>query len=279
MLVPYRNTTLILTFVSLLLVEASEGASPSLSELSGTSLSLGGAYVTAGEDLDAYRGNPALLATRAGKNSFGGNWQKLPSAGSSWQIAATDGKRRVINGLHFNWWEQGSSEKLSFSFGGAYKTSYGVAGVTTSLIRVKGIEDIKGWKFTTAAGILTPAFHGLSIGVSLKNVLDRVENKVMPPELAMGLRFEHRLVFVHLHTDRRFSIPNQDWNFSTGIEVLMQQFFSLRGGYRFDRSKGDSYFSVGAGLKAPRADLSGFFMQTTKGDKARGFGFQALFLF
>jgi hypothetical protein len=243
------------------------------------SLMLSGAYSTGGLDMDAFRGNPAVMAYRFGQSGFGGGWQKNPSAGSSWQVAMIDGARSLVNGLHFQWWEQGSVERKGFTLGGAYRTPYGTAGLSSSLLHFSGFPKGNGWHLTTAAGILTPALHGLTLGISVKNLIDRAEKTLLPPELAMGINFHQEFFGLHFQADRRFAIDDAEWSFSTAGEVVMREFFALKGGYRFERSADPSFYSLGLGIIAPKIDLSAVITRSTGAQARWGYGFHCLFLF
>lgn len=241
-----------------------------------------GAAAASARGIDAFSTNPAGLAANYGFGVFGGNYFDLTEGRSSWGIGIIDGRKAVIGGFHFQWYEQDQLERQAYDIAAVYRTTYGAAGVSLNIYRFQDLPENKknGWKVSQTAGILVPVFYGLTLGAYGQSFLDNIESELQPPFLAMGAAYEKpQLVRVSFQADRRFDLAGEKWNYSIGGDLIAKEFFIARGGYRFDRTNKRSFWSVGGGLEAPKLHAQGFFMKTTQGSAETGWGIEVSFIF
>lgn len=240
----------------------------------------GGATVASAFNDDAFLNNPAGLVRYYGNGAMGGYWMDLPEGQEKWNVHLIDGKRNVVGGLSFDWTELGGVRRMGISPGAAYKTDYGSFGVSMNIFEFKGLGEDNGWAFSETMGVFVPIGGGAAIAASINSFLDSTEDTIIPPELRTGFLYRKENLFLFsFQADRRFEVPNQDWNYSFGVDLLVKEFYAIRGGYRMENTddKG-SFWSVGAVLKAPKMEIGGFYTKLMD-RSSDGFGFSTSLLF
>jgi hypothetical protein len=239
-----------------------------------TTFSLGGASSASASDHDSFLNNPAGLVYYERKYSLGGYWLNAPRDQTSFSASTIDGnKGALVSGFHFSSTEFGMAKRYSYTLGFAYRTPYGSAGVSTEALDFSGVSAGKGWHFTGTAGILVPVAYRISLGASVKSLVDREQNSQIPPSVKLAIMYSvPETLRVAFDADRRFSIPDQDWNYSVGGDYLFNEYLNVRGGYHWNNSTDYSFWSTGLGIVAPKVDIIGFYMKTTSGPKSTGFG-------
>ncbi len=221
---------------------------------------------------DAISTNPAGLMYLQGVSSIGGEWSDPPGNGRKWSASIIDGSSDIIGGLRFSWtnWKPASRQQYQFAL--AYKTPWVVAGVSGEIAQMRNVSSNKGWHFTNGLGVLIPLHAGLTVGAFSKSLLDMAKDSVFPPAIHLGIMYAKVKSFrVGFDADRLFQTPGADWNYSTGAEFLLREFFVIRGGFHWDAESGQNYWAVGGGMLAPKIDLVGSFVQTTANPIASGF--------
>ena len=235
----------------------------------------GGASVASALDHDAFTTNPAGLIRFYGQSSIAGSWGRWILNENKWSASMVDGTRAVVGGLQFNWADKDDIRRFSYNTGVAYNTNYGAAGVSMNIYDFSGLIEHNGWGVSQTAGILIPIGYGFMIGAAGKAFVDRMNDNLVPPMLSTGISYRgFGAVQFNFQADRRFSVPDQDWNFSFGGDVITKKFYSVHGGYRYDRSREESFWSTGLSLEAPKIKIAGVY---TRGvgpqDGDDGFGF------
>lgn len=121
---------------------------------------------------------------------------------------------------------------------------------------------------------------GLTLGVYGKNFFDQAPDTEFPPSFYAGITYTFKdTVNVTAETSRHFEILGQDWNLSSSTEVIMKEYYLVRGGYYWSRSLGeDTFWAVGGGVRAQKLDTIFAFTQTTEDSKA-GYSFELSFKF
>ena len=233
------------------------------------------------QGLEAFSNNPAGLVRQLGRASFGGQYLNLPGNGSSWSLGLIDGLQEVIGGFNFQYHDQSPYSRQSYQLGAAYNTSYGAAGVTANIYRFAGSgAPDKGWKVSQSVGLLIPLGFGFQIGGFGQAFFDNIKASLQAPRMALGAAYDWpdlgRLGF---QADRIFEVKNADWNYSMSAEIILQEFFVARGGYRFDNSPLKDFWTIGAGLEAPKMQIDGFYMLSADSSNETAWGFQVQFLF
>ena len=184
-------------------------------------------------------------------------------------------------GFSFRWVDRGPVERQGFHAAGAYETKFGSIGISADTYRFSGRVNGNGWEFTETAGVYIPVMFGVSLAASIKSFLDTANDHKVPPEAQLGVIYTRpdQLRFV-FQADKRYTLPNQDWNFSVGGDIYYQKFFFFRSGYRFDQSVSYNYWTVGGGMVAPRFEISAQFLRSHEDrdeENAIGFHVQATF--
>lgn len=253
---------------------------PSWVDWGPTSWALGGAGVPAASNLDAFGVNPAGLSYFHGQGVGGGYWLEIPGLERSWGAGMVDGQKGITGGVQYADLEMNHLRRQAYNIAATYQTQAMAFGVTAHGYRYSGSEIDTQWKFTQTLGVLIPFSKSLTFGASAKALIDRVESEAIPPELSFGLLYTMPEQFrVSLQTDRRLRIPDQEWNFSAGAEFLTQEFFLVRGGYRWDRTTGQSFISGGMALHSPKLELAAFALRYMEEPNDIGFGFDTHFRF
>jgi len=225
-------------------------------------------------------GNPATLGYFAGARGLGGNYQLLPHDHDSWSIALIDGTSHVTGGFHFQWTEVGSAKRLNYSSAAAYKQDWAWIGGGVRAVQDSKVATHQGWHFLNSMGGVFLIPGGLSVGIYGKNFLDREPDSEFPPAFYSGLAYSvPKTMRAYVETSRFFDIPEQDWNFSFSGELIMKEYYLIRGGYFWSRSDGqDKLWSIGGGMQAPKIDFIFAFTQTTRDSKS-GYSFELDFRF
>ncbi len=266
----------------LVLLAFSESAyslpTPPTADWGPSTLSFGGAGAGLSVDHDAFLTNPANLAYFQNTNSVGGSWQNLPRDEQRWSVSLVDGKLPAVAGFHFTWNDYGPSQRHAYTLGGAYKTAYGAFGATAQALNFSSVARGNGWHFTGSIGVLIPAAYGISLAIYSRHLLDTESNTQLPPDVHMALLYIYpEMVRFSFESDRRFVLAGQDWNYSLGADLLFKKYFAVRGGYRFDRSGSDDFFSVGAAVLGPKMEITAAFTRTTERKAVNGLAFGASF--
>jgi len=234
---------------------------------------MGGGSAAALGSADGFMTNPATLGYYYGKSYLGGSYQLLPEDLSSWTTSLLDGSGGLVGGFSFQWADAGSARRQTYTVAAAYKTERVWLGASIYAHRFTGVRPGKGWHYSGASGIYIPVPGGLSLGAYGKNFLDTEKDHHLPPSVNIGLAYLiPQTARAVVETSRRFAIANQDWNVSSGLEVLMHEHFSMRGGYHWNRSDEDSFWSVGASMSGPKVDASFTFHQTRE-NPSQGYSF------
>jgi len=235
----------------------------------------GGAGVAWSDEVDALTANPALMMKGQGGSSFGGDYLNLPNNRDGWSVGIVDGRSPLLGGFRFDWANEGRVKRYTMTGGAAYSTSFGTFGVSAHAHKFNRLLKDNGWHFTQTAGVFVPIGSGFSIGIIGKNLLDKTKDSVLPPEFACGFvyQYEQAIIF-QFQADRRFEIPNQDFSYSTGVDILTQKFFAVRGGFRWDHEKTERFWSAGMALESPRSSLGGFYTRTIESPHRNGYGFK-----
>ena len=268
---------ILLSLFSFLSLQAQSLPYPERADWGPSTFALGGASAAVASNHDSFMTNPAGLVYFIQKNSVGGNWQRMPREQSMWSLSLVDGTRNVIGGFHFNWTDIDKTTRHTYVLAAAYKTPYGSLGVTIKPMRFSDLTgDGNGWHLTGSTGVLVPVAMGISFGGYVKSFLDGQKDSQLPPSAHLGVLYTYGDLFrVTFDADRRFQIPNQDWNYSVGGEVSGGEYFVLRGGYRWQEDRDYRFWSSGASFVAPRFELSGHYTRTLTGSVSHGFGFDA----
>lgn len=240
----------------------------------------GGSGVATSLNDEAFTINPAGLVKFLGTSTLGGSWSKTLYGIDRWNVNLVDGTRPVVGGISFDWTEQRGIRQMGIRPGAAYRTKYGSFGTSFDILNYDGTFSNDGWYISNTTGIYVPVVYNVAVAASIKSFLDNAPDSVLPPELKLGAVFQKEKVFqVSFQADRRFEVPNQDWNYSTSLELYFQKFYALQGGVRFENSGGDgSYWSAGLLMAAPKINISGFYTREINRSKD-GFGFGTTFLF
>ncbi|MBN8555110.1 MAG: hypothetical protein J0L93_06685 [Deltaproteobacteria bacterium] len=245
-----------------------------------TTFMMGGASAASSSDHDAFLNNPAGLMYYERRYSIGGHYLETAREQTSYSASTIDGNKGVLSGFHFGSVSYGRPKRQSYTLAVAYKTPYGALGVSTSALRFTGVSPGKGWHFSGTMGVLIPVAYQISIGGSVKSVLDREKNTQLPPQVKMGIMYSNpNQIRVAFDADRRFNIHNQDWNYSLGGDYLMKNYFAVRGGYHWNHSTDYSFYSAGGGIVSPKFEIYGMYMRTTSGPDSNGYGVNAQLLF
>lgn len=248
---------------------------PQASNWGPVTMARGGAAVAAANGLDSMTTNPAGLASFYGKRAFGGSYTRSHRDLLRWGVGLVDGNKNIIGGFNFDYASQGRRNRQGYTVGLAYATNYAIVGMSGNVYRFSGLTGENGWTFTQTAGVMVPVMFGITVGISGRAFLDKIDSDVEAPEMSMGVSYaKEKRMLLSFQADRRFDVPGQAWNYSVGGDVIFQEFFFLRSGYRFDNTEDSSFWSAGAGLKAPRFELSSYFTQTVEGKDSRGLGFE-----
>lgn len=233
----------------------------------------GGAAVAWSDELDALSANPALLFRIKGAGSAGGDWMKLPKDIDRWSVGVADGRKAVVGGFRFDWVDEGRPTRHTYHLGLAYPTSYGSVGTSVHVYNFDDVARGKGWHVSQSLGVYVPFGPNFGISVLGRHLLDRAPDHLLPPEFATGFvyRFENSLSF-QFQADRRFGIPDQDFNYSAGLDLITKKFFAVRGGFHWNHEKERRLWSTGAALEAPNSSLAGFYTRSIYGKDKDGFG-------
>lgn len=238
----------------------------------------GGAEVAWADPIDGLSANPALLVLAKGKNALGGDWGMLAKGIDRWSVGIADGKNKVVGGFRFDWIDEGRPTRHGYHAAGAYQTTYGAFGASIDVYSFDDLAKNNGWHFTNTVGIYAPVAYGISIGIRGRSFLDTASDTVLPPEIAAGLAYRYENVFIfQFQADRRFEIPNQDFNYSFGVDLMSKKFFAARSGFHWADKKEDQLWTVGAGIEAPRSSISAYFSRHLHGSDKNGFGFRMTF--
>lgn len=245
------------------------------------SYSRGGTSAAIASPLDALSSNPAALGLLTSRGGFGGEFLRLPNDQQRWSVSMIDGSNAIIGGFLFAWNEANGSDKQQFTGSLAYKLPLAIVGGSAHVIRLENFAGNNGWHFTQSIGALAPLAYGLSIGAYAFAPYDFEKNTVLPPSGHLGVLYTYpQLLKIAFDADRRFlTSTGQDWNYSLGGDVLVHEFVALRGGHHWAHKKGESFWSSGIALIAPKIDISGFFMQTTTSSTKSGYGFDVYLKF
>lgn len=244
-----------------------------------TNYALGGTTATAFPHTSGFLTNPATLGSFSGSSAFGADYQLLPRDLSSWSISVIDGTNGIVGGAQFHWVDEQRARRQTYSGGLAYRSNWIWLGTSANIYNYSKLSPGSGWHFSGGAGFLIPVPGGLTFGAYGKNFLDREKDTYLPPTFGGGATYVvPQVARISIETSKRFSIPGQGWNVSSGMEYLMKDYFSLRGGYHWNRSHEDSFWSAGAALAAPKINLAFTFSQTTK-RIAQGYSFEAFIKF
>lgn len=237
-----------------------------------------GSTVATAFDHVAFYNNPAGLAGFDKKTSLNGYYLEGTRDLNQWSASVVDGLRQAIGGFAFDWLEYGNVTRMGMHVAAARKTQYGSIGVAVNLYHFKDQPTNNGWHFTQTFGIFVPIAYGLAFAASTQALLDNAKDSVLPPEAKLGLVYHKPgMLRLSFQADRRFQIPNQDWNFSFSTDLYFKKFFSVRGAYRMENTVDDgSLFSAGLNMNAPRMTVFGFYTREVK-TSDDGFGFQVAF--
>lgn len=276
----FKFQYLVLFCVLALTAEAAWGQAlptPQIVDYGPNSIAVGGSSAAIVSNHDAFLTNPANLFYLAGKYSAGGNYQRLPHNTTNWSADIVDGTNGVIGGFQFQSAEnKGQFTRHAYTLSAAYKTNYGSLGASVHAMRFSDIPPGNagnGWHFTNTTGVFIPLGDSLAIGSYGRSVLDFEKDKQLPPTVHMAIVYtSQNILRATFEADRRWRAPNQDWNYSTGGELLLSQYYVVRGGYHVDYSNEDSYWSSGVSLLAPKMEVSGSFIRTATGKHTNGFG-------
>lgn len=238
-----------------------------------TSYALGGAGVSTFSGMDAFSINPAGLSGFRDKSAAGGFYSRLPDDISTWSVGVVDGVSPINAGAQFKWTDFGDSSRQQIQLAMAYPFAWGSFGVGIHTEKLKGLSGPgNGWHFTSSSGLIINAGQAISIGASVLSLLDKENDSLYPPLLRLGASFQYPGSFrVAFDAFRRFKMAQQDWNYSTGLEVFWQDWFGISGGYHFNNSDEASFWATGLFLRAPRIDVGATYQQRTKSSSARGF--------
>lgn len=241
-----------------------------------TTWSMGGAGAASVSDYDAITTNPAGLVFYKGKGALGGHWQQLPEDYSQWGISSIDGNQVLLTGFNYSMANYSDIRRQALTLSAAYPTPYGSLGFGGQAVYLTGLRPNKGWHFTSFGGVLIPVFGGFSIGAYGKSFGDFSDDSKFPPSAHVGAMYSIpqalRLAF---DADRRFKVRQQDWNYSAGGDVLMKEYFGIRGGYHWNNSTEYDFWTVGLSIIAPKIELSGYYLRKVSGAAGNGMGFKA----
>lgn len=240
---------------------------------------LGGCSATAFDGMDSFLANPAGLGTYEGSTAFGASYQRLPNDLGSWSAGLVDGTNGIVGGLQFNWLDEGRPRRQTYSAAAAYRSRWVWLGTALNAYKFSKLAPGAGWHFSGSAGLIIPVPGGLTFGAYGKNFLDTEKDHYLPPAFGGGVSYLiPQLAKLYAEASRRFIIENQDWNVSYGAELLLKDYFRVRGGYHWNRSHEENLWSVGAALSAPKINLAFTYSQTTEHNLA-GYGFDAVVKF
>lgn len=229
---------------------------------------------------DAMLTNPAGLIYLKGSNSLGGGWGRLPEKTSAWSVSLADASSDIMMGFHYSWADMNEINRQMYTISAVYGTSYGALGVSAHAIKLQNVDEGRGWHFTNSLGIFAPLGNSLALGIYSRSPYDFEKDRILPPSIHMGLLLQiPKTLRAHFESGRQFGIPNQDWYYSTACDLLFQEYFSVRGGYRWDHESGRSLWSVGGAILAPKIEIIGYFLETADARASSGFGFEALVKF
>ncbi len=233
------------------------------------------------QGLEAFSNNPAGLTRQIGRASFGGSYLSLPQKASSWNIGLIDGLQQVIGGFNFHWYEESPFNRQSYQLGLAYTTTYGAAGISADIYRFSGLDaPDNGWKVSQSAGALIPIAYGLQIGAFSQAFFDTIRNEIQAPLVALGAAYDlSGMGRVGFQADRSLGVSDVDWNYSIGGDIILQEFFVARTGYRFDNSGEKNFWTIGAGLESPKLNFDAFYRLNADNSGQRAWGFELQFLF
>lgn len=271
---PQVSRLLILLILPLFLSgKTHASAFPERADWGALNYGMGGASAAIPGSADGFTTNPATLSAYQGKSFLGGSYQLLPHDLSSWSTTILDGTSGLVGGFQFQWVDAGDPQRHSYTVAAAYRTEMLWVGASIYAQQFNSVRPGKGWHLSGSSGIYIPVPGGLSLGVYGKNFLDKENDHELPPSVNIGLAYVvPQTLRAVVETSRRFALPNQNWNLSSGLELLLHEFFALKGGYHWNRSHEDSFWSVGGAVNGPKADASFTFHQTRK-NAAQGYSF------
>ncbi len=246
---------------------------------SANNLALGGSSAALVGGLDGFLTNPATLAFYANRSAVGGSYHWGPSQTKSWSTTVLDGGEGVVGGFQFQWVDEGQPRRKTYSFAAAYPFPWAWAGASFNAYQMSQLAPEEGWHFSGTSGVYIPAYGGLSIGAYAKSLLDQEKDTTLPPSFHVGFTYlMPEVLRATGETSRRMKGANQDWNFQSGLDLLLKEYFSVRGGYRWNRSQEDSFWSLGATLSAPKMTLNFAYYQTKESSK-RGYALEGMMHF
>jgi hypothetical protein len=192
----------------------------------------------------------------------------LPSHLTTWHVGILDGsKGNLVGAFGFQWAERGNQDRHAYTLSAAYPTKHLWVGSSITAYDYQGLTAGNGWHFSGSTGVLGMA-GPLVVGVYAKHMLDQERDHLVTPFLSGGIAYtQPKVLRLLVETSRNFKISDQGWNLSSATELFLHPSFTLGGGYYWDRSNAESYWSVLATLVGPKADLRYAFTQTTKKNK------------
>ncbi len=255
-------------------LEAAVHPAPPSIDWGASTYSFAGAAAAMTTNQDALQTNPAGLLYYQDLNSMGGGWLEMPGDADRWSVSLIDGGQPVIGGMQYAWANNGELDRQTITLGAAYKTPYGCLGISGHAHRFRGVSEGRGWMFTNSIGVLIPLIQSLAIGIYSKSPYDFEKDKYLPPSWHFGVMYQYpQLLRASFEAGKKFQTGKDDWHYIVAGDILVQEYFAIRGGHRWDEDPERSFWSAGLALIAQKIEIAGVFVQTTGKKQSKGMGF------